>query len=134
MTFRPATLADTDLLYRWRLEDEARGTREGWRRGTETAAGDHEDWLIRRLANPLVHILIWEDCGEPIGTLRIDSNGEVAWHGSRASAMLKAAAEAYADQYGGRLKAVIDHGDTTRYTDLTGAAWNESPVNFFTGR
>jgi hypothetical protein len=98
---RPATRADAALLYAWRIEDE----QGDWYDQPHTSYPDHVQWLNARINNPLINIWIWEADDQPVGMVRIDSNGELAFHGD--DLMLRAAISAY----GGRLKATVDEAD-----------------------
>lgn len=121
--FRPATIDDAELLYVWRMKAEEADVYEG-----STTFDEHLDWLRARLDNPLVHVLIW---GNDQGMVRIDSNGEVAFHASdtgTAVAMLRAIGE-YAAAYGGRLKATVDQRDW-RGTCLVQAGFDVYPATF----
>lgn len=109
MTFRDATPADADLLYDWRQADLRAAGLEPQALSFEA----HRDWLWMRSANPLVRVLIWEQEGVPLGMVRLDSNGELAFHAEPecdAAAMLRAALP-LADVYGGRLKVTLDASD-----------------------
>ena len=109
MSFRPATLDDAYILYRWRKADEL----EPVYQGTKTTPGKHIVWLQQRLDNPLVRILIWERNGQPAGTVRIDSGGELSFHAQDPTTAVKMlrATHRYAQDYGGRLKVVLDQDD-----------------------
>lgn len=116
MTFRPATLMDAGWLYNLRCEDEA----GAWYDSNRTDYGQHIDWLGARLRNPLVQLLVWND-GE--GMARIDSNGELSFHGP---------VEMIRDliaSYGGRLKATIDYGDP-KADILAAAGFEVYPATF----
>lgn len=127
MSFRDATMDDAPLLYRWRREHEV----GGWYRKPPTSFHQHSHWLAQRIDNPLVEVLIWEEDGASMGSVRIDSNGELAFDahiGCDVGAMLKAAA-VYARFYGGRLKANVDDNDP-RAAFLERAGFSEYPVRF----
>ena len=127
MSFRPATLDDAYILYRWRKHDEQQPAYEGHK----TTARDHIVWLQQRIDNPLVRILIWEHNGEPAGMVRIDSGGEIAFHAQNTTTAVKMlrAAHRFADQYGGRLKVVLDQDDE-RNEILVRAGYLEYPARF----
>jgi hypothetical protein len=132
VSFRAATIRDAGLLYRWRCESE----QQPWWAGTRTSYGDHLRWLVGRHANPLVKLLVWEEDGEPVGTVRIDSNGEVAFDamtGEAAGRMLEAVHE-YAAGYGGRLKASVDQADRDKIRLLQAAGFEKFPVAFLAYR
>lgn len=105
MSFRPATLEDADQLFFWRLRDLAGLGFQGKMPSLEA----HHHWLTDRIRNPLVRLLIWEDDDVPSGAVRVDSNGEFAFHGDDPD-MLQAATW-LAALYGGRLKATLDAHD-----------------------
>ena len=122
--FRPATLDDTGRLYRWRLEDELAADYPA-----ATTFNDHHRWLCARIANPLVRLLVWEHDGKPTGMVRVDSNGELAYHSTdsaQTEPMLRAALE-YAAWYGGRLKATLD-ADDLKTTDLRDTGFTSYPA------
>lgn len=76
MRLRRATLDDQDLLYQWRQD----GEQADWYIGGQTSAQDHAQWFLRRVGNPLVQIWIAEELGEPVGYVRLDSNGEATYY------------------------------------------------------
>ncbi len=117
--FRPATIDDADLLYQWRLKDETQPFYPG-----ATTPAEHRAWLTARIDNPLVKILIWEENGQPAGTVRIESNGELSFHHTGNPDEMLKAATAFAADYGGRLKATFDEGDPKgRGFDRAGFKW-----------
>jgi len=127
VSFRNATLDDAPILYSWRRQAESKR----WYKGRKTTAAAHLDWLARRLNNPLVRILIWQNGVTPAGMVRIDSNGEIAFHAvddDTAVRMLKAT-HVYASQYGGRLKATVDRGNPDRKL-LAHAGYRDYPAAF----
>lgn len=126
--FRPAIMDDAALLYAWRLAAE----QAEWWQGAPVSFREHSAWLRARIDNPLVKVLIWEVDGQPTGTVRIDSGGELALHGGD-QAMLEAAC-AYASEYGGRLKATVDEADTETVVRLLRAGFDVYPVTFMAYR
>lgn len=128
MTFRPATYDDAALLLRWRRADE----NNGWYEGHNTAIEEHVRWLALRLKSPLVKLLIWEEHGKPVDTVRIDSNGEVAFHceNDKAAVRMLHATRDYAKDYGGRLKATVDTGNSRSWELLARAGFTEHPCRF----
>lgn len=74
LTLRPATLADSQLLYEWRVRDEADAD---WWKGTPVTAAAHQRWMAVRVDNPALRLWIAEDNNEPVGMVRLDSNGEL---------------------------------------------------------
>ena len=130
MSFRPSDAADRGTLYRWRREQEQDGHQEGWYNGAATTTVQHSIWFRHALAH--AQILIWEDIyGEPVGYLRIDSNGELSFypHTLAAVPMLKAA-HPFADRYGGRLKATVDEANVQASEALDQAGYTRAPVSF----
>jgi RimJ/RimL family protein N-acetyltransferase len=135
VSFRPAAISDAPLLYRWRQQAEEAAF---WR-GDPVDYQAHLRWLARRVDHPLVRLLIWEDDGEPVGpvgTVRIDSNGELAFHAETDAAahrMLDAAHQ-YAADHGGRLKASVDQADREKIRQLQQAGFEKYPVVFLAYR
>lgn len=74
MNFRPATLKDSDLLYKWRTE----GEQASWYEGPHTSRDQHEVWLFDRILSVAVRIWIVEEEETPIGVVRLDSNDEIS--------------------------------------------------------
>ncbi len=132
--FRQAKLADAPLLLAWRKQAEQA---DHWT-GTPVTPTRHLAWLRARVANPVIQLLIWEENGKPAGMVRIDSNGELAFHAqtdATAVAMLQAAARRYMGEYGGRLKASVDETDTRTWRLLEQAGFVTHPdVRFLTCR
>lgn len=126
--FRFAGPDDEDLLFRWRREQERTGRREGWYHGRATSRSVHHRWFRDRT---VVEILIWERAGRPLGYVRIDSNGELSFfpHSMEAVPML-AATWAFADRYGGRLKATVDEANIAASEALEAAGFAACPVSF----
>lgn len=125
-SFRPATQADSSLLYEWRQQAEA----APWYEAEPTSREDHDRWFNARVDDPLVHLLIWEDDEGPLGTVRIDSNGEVAFWSPDLdqNAEMLSAATFYADQYGGRLKITLDQDDVASMVALNRAGFRTYPA------
>lgn len=129
--FRPARLADAALLYLWRRQAE----HAAWYHGPGTRRAEHWHWLKTRLQNPLISILIWPSQGRPHGMVRIDSNGELAFHvaddapDGTAQRMLQAAT-AYAGEHGGRLKVTLDQANQQQRDQLLAAGFREYPAVF----
>lgn len=73
MDIRPATHQDAQLLYKWRVESEEETP---WWNGTPITWETHLQWLTPRIDSPLVHIWILQEEGQPVGEMRLDSNGE----------------------------------------------------------
>ena len=118
-TFRDATMDDAGLLYSWRVVSEM----SPWYEGRRTSFQEHLDWLEPRIASPLVHILIW---GYNEGLVRIDSNGELTFHGGTPG-MLEAAT-VYAFAYGGRLKVTLDLEESAKRVRLYEVGFKSYPA------
>ncbi len=72
---RPAAAEDADLLLAWRNDPDTRA----WSRTADlVSSADHRDWLDRVLANPERKLLIAEQDGRPVGTVRFD-RGNHTW-------------------------------------------------------
>ena len=75
MTLRLATERDADLLLEWRNDPE---TRKESHQTAIVRRDEHSAWLLQTLGNPNRKLLIAEEEGVPVGTIRADfSNG--AW-------------------------------------------------------
>lgn len=123
MSFRPATIDDAELLFVWRMKDE-----QAVAYARPSNFDEHLDWLRDRLNNRLVHVLIWEQHGKPVGTVRIDSNGELAFHSELDDPVpMINAVHDYARLYGGRLKATTDRSDP-KFLSLLGSGFVEYPA------
>jgi len=69
---RAANRGDSALLLAWRNDSETRA----WSRTTDpVAVDDHEAWFTRALDDPDRRLLIAEQDGRPIGTVRFDREG-----------------------------------------------------------
>lgn len=68
VAIRPATDADTQLVWRWRNHRDVRQ----WMFGQEEIAlADHETWFGRQLDNRNVHLRIFRVNGEPMGFINV---------------------------------------------------------------
>lgn len=76
VSVRPAHLGDASQLYSWRTD---RLAVEMSRTGGEIDWGSHIDWLQRLLLNDSRHLLIAEDAGGLIGTVRYDHLPDGEW-------------------------------------------------------
>lgn len=78
LTLRPATLADAERLFAWRNDP---ATRAASVHDGEVAWEEHLAWLNSSLASLARDLLIAEEDGEPVGTVRIDRTDEteVSW-------------------------------------------------------
>jgi UDP-2,4-diacetamido-2,4,6-trideoxy-beta-L-altropyranose hydrolase len=73
IVFRPATENDAALLLSWRNDPD---TRAASRSMESIEPACHIDWLRSKLSSPVTQILIAEDGGKPVGTVRVDFRGE----------------------------------------------------------
>lgn len=71
---RPATAGDAALLRAWRNDPVVRASS---RSTAEVDAGAHAAWLARVLDDPDRLLLVAERHGEPVGTVRLDDEGDV---------------------------------------------------------
>ncbi|HET7475534.1 MAG TPA: bifunctional UDP-2,4-diacetamido-2,4,6-trideoxy-beta-L-altropyranose hydrolase/GNAT family N-acetyltransferase [Dermatophilaceae bacterium] len=76
LTARPATAADAELLWRWRNDP---GTRAMSRQRGEVQLADHLAWLRDSLGRPDRLLLVVEDGGSPVGTVRWDRLAGQGW-------------------------------------------------------
>ena len=70
LTFRTATMDDSDLLFRWRNDDL---TRRMSKNTDAVQIEGHVAWLQRRLSTDRPHLYVAFD-PEPVGTFRIDGD------------------------------------------------------------
>lgn len=125
MSFRPATSDDADFFWYWRERAES----ADWYIAAKTAYEDHVEWFLERLGR--IQLLVWNYEGRPAGAVRIDSNGEVAFHcnpllGARLLGELKTYAKVH-----GRLKVTVDEADRASAKALRDAGFRQYPVKFF---
>lgn len=73
MRLREATPRDSALLLGWRNDPDVRAASRSRRR---IGSAEHERWLRGVIRDPLRHLLIAEEGGEPVGQLRLDRIGE----------------------------------------------------------
>jgi RimJ/RimL family protein N-acetyltransferase len=76
MQLRPATIEDAAMLLRWRNDPETRAN------SVHTAViqlADHIGWFGESLKNSARKILIAEEHGISLGTVRIDGAKELSW-------------------------------------------------------
>lgn len=80
LTLRKATAQDSDLLFNWRNDPI---TRRSSHDTSEISRDRHETWLAASLANSQRVILIAEERGRPVGTVRVDhgpdGTAELSW-------------------------------------------------------
>lgn len=75
MNLRRATLQDAERLFAWRNDPV---TRANSRNEAEICWNDHLQWLSRTLASKSL-LYVAEEDGTPVGTCRIDQDGEISW-------------------------------------------------------
>jgi RimJ/RimL family protein N-acetyltransferase len=76
---RPAVLADSDSLLRWRNDSD---TRRWSRHEAQTSERDHAEWLGKALANVSRRLWIAEVRNQAVGTVRVDTTAggyELSW-------------------------------------------------------
>lgn len=78
MELRKATMADAKILHRWRNDPL---TREQSVNAEEVWWPEHLAWLKASLANKSRRLMIAEQDGQPVGTVRIDygQETELSW-------------------------------------------------------
>lgn len=76
MKLRPATMNDARLLFAWRNDPLTRANSISTE---EVAWDDHIAWLAECLQNPARQLLIAEQAGSPVGTVRIDDGRQLSW-------------------------------------------------------
>lgn len=130
MIVRPAILADAQLLFRWRLDDE----QAEWWQGEGVSFTNHYQWLEERLNSPSVILLIGEVDGTPVGQARIDSNGELSFsidkhHRGKGYGvkLVQLATEAAYQAGHTRVKAVADNTNDAGITTMMKAGYKLRP-------
>lgn len=127
--FRPADTVDEELFYRWRRDQERDGRKGGWYEGRPVTRAAHRVWFRDRLGK--LEILVWERAGLPLGYVRLDSDGSLAFHPhSPVAVPMLAACWALADRYGGRLKATVDLKNRGAVEALEAAGFGAVPASF----
>lgn len=76
MLLRAATMADARRLWRWRNDPE---TRKNSLNEDAVPWEGHVRWLAGALTNPDIRLLVAEESGTPVGTLRINHGEEMSW-------------------------------------------------------
>lgn len=79
ITLRPATMQAVDLLLKWRHDPQTRSASHPM---AEIEMDEHLAWLSRVLSDAQRKLLIAEESGNPVGTVRADfSDGvwELSW-------------------------------------------------------
>jgi RimJ/RimL family protein N-acetyltransferase len=79
ITLRLATIKDADMLFDWRNDSE---TRKASHSTSKVVKEDHIAWLTRTLSNVNRQLLIAEENGDPVGTVRADLSEnmwELSW-------------------------------------------------------
>ena len=69
ITLRPATIEDADMLLDWRNDPE---TRKSSHSTLEVSKEEHVAWLSKTLGNANRKLLVAENNGAPVGTVRAD--------------------------------------------------------------
>ncbi|MBW6487332.1 MAG: hypothetical protein K0B01_14400 [Syntrophobacterales bacterium] len=69
ITLRPATIQDADMLLDWRNDPE---TRKASHSTSEVVTEEHIAWLTKTLGNANRRLLVAEEDGAPVGTVRAD--------------------------------------------------------------
>lgn len=117
VALRPATVDDAARLLAWRNDPETRARSLD---GEVVAPAAHEAWLARALASPTRAVLVAEEGGAPVGTVRLDDGAHGALEVSLTvapeargrglgAALLRAAEDAARARGGVRLTATIKH-------------------------
>src|SRR5699024_5460179 len=76
VTARPATLADSSLLLRWRNDPETRAVS----RSTDRVSWEgHTGWYARAVEDPERELYVIERGGAPVGTVRFDALEGPEW-------------------------------------------------------
>jgi len=73
LSLRPANIADSEILYRWRNDPL---TRAQSHTGDLVKPEEHYIWLDASLSNPNRRIWIAIEDGNSVGTIRADLNGD----------------------------------------------------------
>lgn len=67
-TIRPATTADTKMIWQWRNHPNVRA----WMFGQdEIALNEHEKWFNKQLSSPNVHLMIFNVDNQPMGVINV---------------------------------------------------------------
>ncbi len=104
----------------------------GWYEGRHTSFSEHRSWYSRNRKR----VLLWVESGIRCGMVRVDSNGELAFYvskgfrGDGVERRMLEATHSLAGQFGGRLKATVDEGNTWAWQALKEAGFREYPVRF----
>lgn len=114
MILRPASMDDSELLLAWRNDPLTRQTSIN---SDPLDAAHHQAWLSDGLADPKREILIAVIEDEPVGTARIDREGQVSelsWTVSpdhRGKGYGTRIVQQVVERTGGTVKAVIKDGN-----------------------
>ncbi len=79
ITLRPATIEDADFLLAWRNDTD---TRNASHVTAVVPMEDHIGWLTKTISNPSRRLLVAEEIGRPVGTVRadlVDGIYELSW-------------------------------------------------------
>lgn len=110
MTLRPVTLRDAEILLAWRNDAS---TRLASHETSEVKLDEHLQWLTGVLSNPSRVLMIAEEDGAPIGTVRADLHEdirELSWTispSARGRGLAKRMVKMFADSLPGKIKAEI---------------------------
>ena len=114
LRFRLANVNDEELLFHWRKDDED----NSWWQGEGVTRSGHSTWLDMMLVpHPLTKLYVVETARNPIGQVRIDSNGEISfsvdkrWRGQGYGAQMVKEATLRNCYNGGRIKANADRSN-----------------------
>ena len=116
ITLRSATIEDADVLLEWRNDPE---TRKASHNTAEVQRDEHISWLSRTLMNPNRKLLVAEENGGPVGTVRADySEGvwELSWTVSpkaRGRGVAKRMVALLAHKISEPIRAEVKAGNTT---------------------
>lgn len=110
LSFRLATMDDLETLYEWRNDPL---TRRASLENTEVKLDSHREWLADTLRRSDRKLYIAERDGHPVGTVRLDSQGdsfEMSWTvapSARGHGMGKLMVSAMINRVGGLITARI---------------------------
>jgi RimJ/RimL family protein N-acetyltransferase len=129
ITLRPASINDADMLLDWRNDP---GTRTASHSISEVVKEEHIAWLTKVLSNNNRRLLVAEEDGAPVGTVRADfSEGvwELSWTvapNSRGRGVAKRIVALLAQQISEPNRAEVKTGNTAsaRIAEHVGMAFN----------
>ena len=112
---RPASLDDADLLLAWRNDLQTRLSSHNTR---EIGREEHLAWLAETVSNPSRLLMVAEEGGVPVGTVRADREDgvyELSWTVSpdaRGRGVGKRMVALFASQISGPVRAEVKPGNT----------------------